>query len=221
MKFENEHDEYIWQGSVESGVVTGSGSVDAPSGWFAPINLMPDFSAEEQDALEHYGAQFLILHESNEGFITVLPFEDEAIRNDRINELEQAYGLYLSEVEPEQAVAAIFGYRAAAVLEAAPDAEAPPAVDEEAQRVIRDEVIQFIIDNADDLRTYVDEIGVDWGRVGHEFYLARNGHPAFSDHAGGPVIDELMESAGHYGPQHLQMGHAGELVLSQDGTEAS
>lgn len=207
MKFNSDHDEWVYSQSLD-----WDGASDAPTGSFAGVTI--EDTADEEDALRHYGTRFLIIFESNEGFVTVIPFDDADKRDARLKELENAVRLWANGIGPEQAVAAIFGYRAAAVWVASPNEEAPPAVDEQAQRTIRNEVIQYITENADDLKIYIEAIGVDWGRVGHEFYLARNGHPAFTDHAGGPVVDALMESARAYGEQRLRMGDTEELVVA-------
>lgn len=213
MKFNTEHDEWVADLVGDGFFEESSGDVAAPTGAFASVTFDTTGSDKAQAAASHYGTTFLILHQSNEGFVTILTFEDEESRDARYQELEQAFGLWSADLEPSAATGAIIGYRAIAAWVATTEEENPPAFTQEAQVSVRNDVIQYITENADDLKVYVEELDVTWNRVGHEFYLARNGHPAFSDHAAGPVVDALMESARAYGPQHAVLNVTGELEV--------
>lgn len=224
MKFANEHDEYVYEGSVVSGVITGDGDVEAPTGWFAPVTLVdePPFhrDGEEKAALAFYGTKYLILHESNEGFVTVLTFESERERNDRVAELERAYGLWSAGVDPDDAVAAIAAYRAAAIWSVSP--EPGPGITEESQHKMRDDVLDYITQNADDIRSYLEVMGEEWGQAGHDFWLLRNGKADLADRGvAGPAVESVIEAAHAWGPisLHVNDDHLIYIVRPEGLTE--
>lgn len=221
MKFDNVHDEYLWDGAVVSGVVSGSGDVAAPTGWFAPITLVEnDENEEEQAALKHYGTLFLIIHENNDGFVSVLKFDTREERDERITDLEQAYGMHLAGIDDETLLSIVSGYQSAA--------EEPDRLDGEgeswhvdAQRVVKREVTEFVLQNADELNEYLEAVGKEWPHVGAQFYRARNGELGFASDAAGPLVDGLVESAQVWGPQRVHLAESGEIEIetSQLGTE--
>lgn len=212
MRFNSEHDEYLYGGAVESGVVTGDGNVEAPTGWFAPINIDPSESPDEAAAFAHYGTAHLILHESNEGFVTVLTFPERADRDQRISELEQAFALWGAGIQSEDHVAAVFGYRLAAEFDANLDGLGH-GWQGESQRQTTREVGEFIAANADDVRTYLETVEQEWQHAGRQFYRARNGQTGFGQDAAGAVVNRLNEEAQMCGKQTVHLGASGEIEV--------
>jgi len=201
-KFNSPHDEYLWEGSVVSGVVTGDGESDGPLGWFAAVTLRPGDSAEEAAAAAHYGTIFLILHEGNEGFVTVLPFDTEFARDRRIVELQQALALIDAGISDVEIVQAITGYRRALAWDAGHDDKGLSWTDE-AQRRTADEVTDFMTENATDVHTYMQVVGVGWEQVGADFAFSRLESEAsrqggFEKNAYGETVDDLLAAARRY-----------------------
>lgn len=217
-KFQNEHDEYLWSGSVESGVVTGEGDVAGPVGWFAGITIesdLPEYpaTAEERAALAFYGTRFLILHESNEGFVTVLTFDDEVKRNRRLIELGHAHNLGLAGIEESEIMAAISGYRQALEWHAGLDGKGL-AWTEEAQRQTADDVTDFLIADVDAARSYLVTVKRDWSRFGGDFAFTRLGvGQGFAYFAAGEAVDDLVEAAKPYGPVSVVVNEQGEMEV--------
>lgn len=216
MKFNSPHDEYLYEGSVISGAVTGDGDVEAPTGWFAGITLEPDMddpADEEYAAQQHYGTRWLILHESNEGFVTVLTFEDEVKRNRHLRDLEQAYALYQAEVRDEEIRLAIDNYLAAVKFTDGIGAEVPFSA--EAQVSARDEVTDFVTQNIEAIREFQRVTGHGWEQIGIDFWLTRNGHGAgFWDRGAGEVGKHLTEASKPWGEVNAWITHDMEVVFS-------
>ena len=219
MKFNNKHDEYLYEGGVVSGVVTGDGDVAAPTGWFAGVTLEPDLpeSPEERAALAFYETRYLILHEGNEGFVTVVAFAEEVERNDRLAELQRAYALHEAGIQPDDAVAAISAYRAAALWTVLGD-EPSIGFSDEAQRKMRDDVLDYITQNADNIRAYLEVMGEEWGQAGHDFWLLRNGKQDLSDRGvAGTAVEAVIEAAHAWGGQRFGVDENDRLGVSEGG----
>lgn len=215
MKFQNEHDEYLWEGSVVSGVVTGEGTSDGPVGWFAGVTLQPDLpeAPEEWAALKHYGTPYLILHESNEGFVTVLSFEKEVDRNERLQMLRNAESLGLADIRDTDAAEAITAYRKTIEWIAGHDGQ-NLSWSESAHRSTRDVVVEFITVKVDDLRTYMVTTSRGWADVGHDLAMAQQAGEGFHTYAGGPVVDDLMAAAAAVPDVTVSVNEQGEMEVA-------
>jgi hypothetical protein len=217
-KFNNEHDEYLWEGSVISGVVTGDGDVEAPTGWFAPITLQtegPGWQLEESKAAAHYGTKWLILHESNEGFVTVLPFDTEQRRDRHAADLRNAYALYVAEIEEAQAREAIDGYLQAAKYTSEWDRVPEVRWSGAAQQTAADEVQEFIAQNADACRAFMAATRHSWLQIGIDFSLTRNRHGSgFWDRGASGAGEALTEAAHPWGETTVFLDDNGELAFA-------
>ena len=219
MKFNSKHDGYVYQLVLDGFAEEESGSVESPTGWFAKVDL----TGEHDDtalATQIYGSPYVVLHQSNEGFVTVLGFENEAARDARYHELDQAYSLWDAGITEDEATEAIIGYRKAALWSSTDHDDTPLdsggySLSREAQRQMRDEVIEFIVSNVEHIRPYLETIGEGWGQVGADFWLTRNRHGAgFWDRGvAGPAVEALVESAHAYGAQSLMVDESGEVVI--------
>jgi hypothetical protein len=187
MKFNNRHDEYLYEGAVTSGVVSGHGDPDGPVGWFAPITLIDghpfEADGDERSALDFYGTEWLIMHESNEGFVTVRTFDTEVKRNDTVNQLVRLDRMLRAGITDGEAREAIDGYlqaaRHAAILTHA-DGSTWLLGDQElswspaAQSQIADEVTDFITQNVKQINEWREATGHAWLQVGIDFHFTRN-----------------------------------------------
>lgn len=224
-KFNSIHDEYLYEGSVVSGVSQGDGDVAAPTGWFCPISLLATEDTQPEDeeeraALAHYGTRHLILHESNEGFVTVLTFPDETSRNRRVLDLQQAYSLWEAGLHDAEIRLAIDNYLAAAVHTGA-DGFGDPLEGQgltwsgAAQVQARDEVIAFVTQSIDEVRAFQRATGHGWEQVGIDFLLTRNGLSAgFWSRGGGAAATTLTEDARNWGPIKVVVGGKGEMEFA-------
>lgn len=215
MKYQNEHDEYV--ASAGNVYDMQGGDVESPTGWFASVTLMPDTEfaeSREKAAARHYGTPYLLVHESNEGFVTVVSFEDQAKRDERFAELDRAYALYEARINPDDAVAAIAAYRAAALWTVLGD-EPSIGFSEEAQRKMRDDVLDYITQNADNIRAYLEVMGEEWGQAGHDFWLLRNGKQDLADRGvAGSAVEAVIESAHAWGGQRFGIGEDDRLITT-------
>jgi hypothetical protein len=87
-KFDCLADEQIYEMTLDSGA--GEGTVEAPTGFFEPIDLS-DLVQLEVRLIAHYGGAWLIARESQLGTWWVEVFETEAFRDERLETLRQAY----------------------------------------------------------------------------------------------------------------------------------
>lgn len=77
-------------------------------------------------------------------------------------------------------------------------------------RALTEDVEAFIAGNYDTLQRVTQDGSYDWGNVGHDFWLTRNGHGAgFWDRALGDDGDTLTEAAQTYGGVDLYRGDDG------------
>lgn len=224
-KFQNEHDEYLYEGSVVSGVMQGEGDVEAPTGWFCPVTLLDADSTQPEDeeeraAVAFYGTRWVVLHEDSDGFVTVIKHETEKRRDRHVKDLQNAFALYEAGITREQALEVVAGYRAAALWSSVgPDNEpldvSPYSLSAEATQQFSDEAIEFVTSNAEHVLAFVEVTGLGWGQIGHDFWLTRNGHGAgFWDRGvAGPAVDALVESSHAWGEQNLYVSDGEEIEV--------
>lgn len=212
MKYDNEHAEYLFDGA-SSGAVSGDGDVAAPSGWFAEIHLMPgEGTAKEDAAFAFYGTRFLIIQEDSDGNTYVHPFPDQAALNERLLILERAWRTWETGLTDDQVVAAHRGFtREMAGAIGMPGLETEWSVD--AQRETREIVTDWLIENHDDVNTYMtlpytgayardraswEDVGIDLAHV-----IQRQGF-AFTDAVGAhECAAEMNRAALHIPPLAL------------------
>lgn len=216
MKYSNEHDEYVAQVAAEHG--TEGGHVEAPTGWYAKVDLDPERGGHELAAVEHQsGRRFFVVREDGDGHVWVYSYSHADKRDRAFQSFENAYALWDAGITDEQAIEAINGYREAALFTATDEAGNPLdngelSWSEGAQTTIRDEVIEFITANAEDCKAFVE--GRTWTQVGIDFSLTRNRHGAgFWDRGAGEVGQNLTEAAHPYGEQDVYIGSSGELEV--------
>ena len=90
-KFDCWADEKLYEMTLEFG--EGEGSVDAPTGWFAHIEL--DLSNDEEaDLFEHYGTYWFIVRENEQGFFSVHDYIHEEERDADLEELRERYAAW-------------------------------------------------------------------------------------------------------------------------------
>lgn len=82
----------------------------------------------------------------------------------------------------------------------------------ECMESMRADCLDFIASNASDLLEYVNSVGFDEARAGHDFWLTRCGHGAgFWDRGLGDLGDRLTASAKVYGNVDLYPGDDGRI----------
>lgn len=219
MKFENAADEYIYRTTLD-GCVTGAGDVDGPFGWFAGVDLVLDLR-REVEVREHYGTPYLILFEDTQGLVSVQGFPDVKSRDRRLLELERGHAMWEAEISDEDMREAIDNYLQAALFTAsdehgnALDDGSAMSWSEETQRTAADDVIEFILENIDDVREFLDIGNMTWAQVGIDFSLTRNHHGAgFWDRGAGAVGGRLTEAAHAWGGAEVYLGDNGELEIA-------
>lgn len=212
MKYDNEHAEYLFAGT-SSGAVSGNGNVEAPSGWFAEIHLIPgEGNAEEDAAFAFYGTRCLIIQEDSDGNTYVHTFPDQESLNERLLILERAWRMWETGLTDEQVIAAHRGFtREMAAAIGMPGLETEWSAD--AQRETREIVTDWLIDNHDDVTTYLtlpyaraygrdratwEDVGMDLAHV-----IQRQGF-AFTDAVGAhECAAEMNRTALHIPPLAL------------------
>lgn len=213
MKFKDDWDEHAFRLTLDDG--PGHGDVSAPFGWFSALTLQPD--NDGPSIIEHYGTPYLIVHESAAGFVTVLPFEKQTERDRRIKDLEQAHALHEAEVSDDQIKEAIENYLSAAMFTAT-DGFGDPLEGQgvqwgpDAQVQARDEVIDFVTQNIEEIRAFMTATGHGWAQVGIDFSLTRNGHGAgFWDRGAGEPGVALTESSKAWGEILVVVNSKGQV----------
>lgn len=83
-KFDCTFDEYIYDSILEAGD-PGEGDVQSPSAWFTEFDLSQD--GTEAEAITHYGSEWLIARELNDGRWFVEVYPTLADRDDRMDAL--------------------------------------------------------------------------------------------------------------------------------------
>lgn len=78
---------------------------------------------------------------------------------------------------------------------------------------MRADVADFIAGAREDVEAFADEYGDE--RVGHDFWLTRNGHGAgFWDRGAGELGDRLSAMARSYGESYLYVGDDGLVYVA-------
>lgn len=168
MKFSNDHDRYVHGLTMEGTTLTG-GDVAAPTGWFAAVDL-DDLSPS---AITHYGGEYVLLQESNEGFVTVVGFAEKDARDRRFNDLNLAWLMWLYDIEDQNLRDAIDGYTQAAMYAAGFENQGLHWSKQAQDRIFGD-VTNFVLQNHDDLREWLTATGHEWLQVGIDFEFTRN-----------------------------------------------
>jgi hypothetical protein len=211
-KFKNEHDDYVWRETLETGE-KGYGSSDGPLGWFGLASLQGWVNNRSQDALEHYGTPWLIVHESNEGFVTVLTYDSEAKRDRRYLEMQQAHDLATAGIADSEAYEAITGYRRTLEWHAGHDGKSLSWSDE-AQQITGDEVTAFITAEIENLRIYMETLGRGWQQIGGDFGFTRlRTGMGFGEFAGGIVPDALITATHGWPLPIVSINERGEMEV--------
>lgn len=214
MKFKNEYDEYVYQEAED-----WSGESESPTGSFSPLDLHIEPDGDE--ILNHYDSPWLLIHESNEGFVTVITSGSREERDERVKSLEQAYSLWSSGITVEQAVEALAAYRQCALWSSVNEDGEPLdglglSLSGAAHKRTKDDVLEFITSDIEHLRPYMETAKVSWGQVGHDFWLTRNRHGAgFWDRGvAGPAVDALVASSHAWGECTMYVGDSGDVEVA-------
>lgn len=223
MKYSNEHEARVAAVAHDFPEHEG-GDVNGPFGWFAVVELEPGItpadSSLDQPAIDHYqGKTWFLVRENSDGIVTIQAFDSETPAVLLFEQLEDATTLAEHDVTDEQAREAIDGYLQAALFTAV-DADGASldgygySFSVAAQAKVRREVIEFISQQIDDVRAFVDT-GRPWLQVGIDFSLTRNRHGAgFWDRGAGDVGLRLTEAAHVYGETTVYLADSGELEFS-------
>lgn len=190
------------------------GDETAPSGAFAAVDLDESVSDQRIVSLALRGPH-LIVTENSDGIVAVRGYEKDE-RDRLIRQYRNAYNLWLADIAPADALAAIMNYQ-----QAAEDTSTDDAGDtysgrglpwsQEAQLQAQNEVIEFITSNGDDCREFA-ESHAGWPQVGIDFWLTRNRHGAgFWDRGVGAVGQRLTDAAHPWGELHVWLNEQGEL----------
>lgn len=209
MKYDNEHAEYLFTCTP---IESGDGNLDAPSGWFAEVELTPGDDAMEAAAFAHYGTRHLIIQRDGNGNTYVHPFPDQQALNAHLLILERAWRMWETGLTNEQAIAAHSAFtRSMADAIGMPGAATEWSVD--AQRETREIVVDWLTENHDDVTEYMrlryfnvygretatwEDVGDDLARV-----IQRQGF-AFTDRVGAAeCAAEMNRTALHIPPLAL------------------
>jgi hypothetical protein len=85
-------------------------------------------------------------------------------------------------------------------------------IGEETMREMREDCADFMRANAADLAAMMEATGLGMSSMGHDFWLARNGHGAgFWDRGAGVVGDRLADACKPYGGVDLYIGDDGKV----------
>lgn len=214
MKFSNESIEYLY-GEVEG----GHGDINAPTGWWAPLDLEPDRSEDEAHALEVYETRWLILTENVYGEVNMLTFGSIEERNRRHRDLQQAFDMFDVGVDDESVTLAIGNYLAAAIFTSG--IEPSTAWSGAAQVQARDEVIEFIVGAMEAIAFFQKNTGHGWEQVGIDFWFSRNRMAQdFSTRAGaGGSGEALVEDAQGWPRLAVVVDDNGELTFAEQEQE--
>lgn len=82
-KFDCAYDEYVHDTLLEN---PGEGDVQSPSAWFCEVDLAAT-DGDDAGAIEHYGSEWLIARELNDGRWFVEVYPTLADRDDRMDAL--------------------------------------------------------------------------------------------------------------------------------------
>ncbi|QXN74018.1 hypothetical protein SEA_ALUMINUMJESUS_92 [Microbacterium phage AluminumJesus] len=85
-KFDCEFDAEVHRMILDAGD-PGEGDVQSPSAWFAEF----DIESGDLDAIEHYGSEWLIARELNDGRFFVEVYETSEAQQERLEILRAAY----------------------------------------------------------------------------------------------------------------------------------
>lgn len=97
-KFDCEHDEVVSEFADLAG--DNDGDVDAPSGWWSTITLVPSSEmpdpeyGDDDERIEHYGSRYLIAREDQQGFFKVIAFDTTEEREDYRQALADDYSAW-------------------------------------------------------------------------------------------------------------------------------
>jgi len=211
-KFQNAYDEQAYSLSLDA-TQDSDGDQASPLGWFGCLTL--DVDADGEGIVEHYGTRHLLVHESSEGFVTVMPFADGDLRDRRFKDLQQAYELWEAGVADAEIKLAIDNYLQAAVFTSKiVDPSVPWSG--EAQVQARDEVIEFVTSNIREIRQFQEATGHGWEQIGIDFCLTRNHESAgfwMRDHAGA-AGKALTDAARMWDEVDVEIDDNGEQVFA-------
>lgn len=91
-RFDCEWDDALYEITLEWG---GYGDVESPVAWFCDIELD---AANDDEAVNHYGARWLIVRQYSSGQVNVETFETKAFRDERLADLLAAFELWHDEI---------------------------------------------------------------------------------------------------------------------------
>lgn len=226
MKFDNEHDEHVYTLTLDGFTDQGEGEASVGPGWFCSVDLDPEEDAEH---IAWYETRHLIIHENNEGHVSVMVYlgdEAEEKRNRAYDQLVRLYLLAAAGIDSEEARLALSGYLECARWSSHDDGGDPfdaakydgISWSEDAQDAAQSDVYRFIAEHVVAARHFMDATvpQLGWGQVGHDLWLTRNGHGAGYWDRGyaGPAIDTLVEGAKALGEVHICLSDDNELEFS-------
>lgn len=77
------------------------------------------------------------------------------------------------------------------------------------------EIMEFVLDNMEDLQAAIDQHGATWEQHGHDLLLTREGHGAgYWDRGYGDLGERLTTAAHIYGAADFYVGDDGKIYSS-------
>lgn len=173
-QYKTEQDAQIHHAALST--TLGYGSASDPVGWFCPAQ---------------FGDRWIIVHESNEGFVTVMDFDTKEKRDAHVQRLRILSRLSTAGVTDDQFIDCLHGYRTA--LAEAFEFDGTDEWTVASQDGTRRAVVDFVTAHADDIRTYIDVLHQSWGEVGALWAHAVLGEgESFDLYAGGEAVDRIL-----------------------------
>lgn len=213
MRFNNSTDEFVYDITLD-GTCRTDGSVESRFGWFARVDLDREVSREAK-AIEHYKGEHLLVTEDATGFVSVFVFDDAESADGSFKTLSMRYSLDEAGVEDVQFMAAFFAYMQAAIWTEDDGEHVPGDFSARAQLRMKHELAEFITQNIDDVRQFLETTNLGWEQIGHDFWLTRNGHGSgFWDRGfAGETIDNLVVSSKAFGESSIYVNEQGEMEV--------
>ncbi len=176
------------------------GDVGGPVGWFGKATLFD-------------GGPRLV-QQNSDGVITVTEFEKAEDRDERYEELERAHALGELGIDEQTQRLIIEAYKGAAVYAEFDEAGYPWSIT--AQKRVIAEVLDFVIQNHDEIIEWQKRTGHTWEQVGIDFEFSRNDRAEnFSTRPFAGDVGETLDATARAWGSATPVLHDGEVYLEE------